>query len=85
MQAIETRYCGPTDFKGSRIIATAAAGHRHVIPYPHELNSDAAHRKAATELAEIMGWLKDGSRLVGGANRRAGFTFVFVDSDGREV
>lgn len=85
MQAIETRYCGPTDYKGSRIIATSADGHRHVISYPHELNQDGAHRKAATELCDVMGWLKDGRRLVGAPNRRAGYTFIFVDQAGNEL
>jgi len=84
MQAIETRYIGPTDYKGSRIVASSADGHRHVLPYPHELNCDAAHRKAATELAEVMGWLRDGRRIVGAPYRR-GWYWVFVDSEGREL
>lgn len=82
LQAIETRYCGPTGLKGSRIIATSADGHRHVLPYPHELSGEAVHRKAATELAEVMGWLRADLRLVGAPNRRAGYTFIFVDASG---
>lgn len=88
MQAIETRYCGPTDYKGSRIIATSADGMRHVIPYPHELNSTDGHRKAATELCELMGWIGKAypnRRLVGAPNRRAGYSYVLVDKEGNEL
>lgn len=81
--AIETRFCGPTDTKGPRVIATTANGQRHVISYVSELSCEAAHRRAATELAESMGWLTDGERLVSGSTKR-GFVFVLIGENRRE-
>lgn len=75
MQAIETRYVGPSNVKGARIIATNPDGKRHVISYPHELSGEACHRKAAEGLRDKMGWT---GRLVGGATKR-GYCFVFVE------
>ncbi len=72
MQTIETRYCGPTNTKGARIIATTASGLRHVILY----RDDGDHAKAATELAESLGWLAD-KKLVCGATR-SGYCFTLV-------
>ena len=70
MQAIQTKYHGPTDVKGSRISATCAAG-RVVVDYDHALNNDQNHKRAAAALLRKLGWvgranvssgtLKDGS------------------------
>ena len=46
MQAIRTQYKGPTDTKGSRIIATSYKV-RSVMSYDHELNLDDNHERAA--------------------------------------
>ena len=46
MQAIRTRYKGPTDTRGSRIIATSYKC-RTIMPYDHELNIDVNHERAA--------------------------------------
>ena len=54
-QAIETRYLGPTNTKGARIKATAAAG-RATVPYDYELDVPDAHRVAADALIAKMGW-----------------------------
>ena len=56
MKAIRTRYHGATNTRGSRIIASDGDGNRASIPYPHELNSEEAHRKAALALCAKMGW-----------------------------
>ena len=56
MKAIKTTYKGPTDRTGSRIIARDGDNNRVTIPYPHELDSEEAHRKAANALCERMGW-----------------------------
>ncbi len=74
MQAIITRYAGPTNTKGGRIIASNPDGKRHVISYPHELNSEQAHRKAAEGLRDKMSWKGE---LIGGGLRR-GYAWVFV-------
>jgi len=79
MQAIETKYLGATDTKGSRIVAVTGSGnHRLTIPYPHELSGEACHRAAAMALADKLGWL-DGRHLISGETRK-GYCFVLVDA-----
>lgn len=55
MQAIETRYHGPTNTRRSRISARCEAG-RISIPYPHELNNEEGHDLAARTLILKLGW-----------------------------
>lgn len=58
MKAIQTHYIGPTNTKGSRIVATAEGGkkpHRLVIPYMHE-DGDGGHARAARLLCVKLGW-----------------------------
>lgn len=73
MQAIRTVYRGPTDTRGSRVVAKSA-GLRTVMPYDYELSSDDNHRRAAelhvtamfpnaaTPAAFVTGTLPDGTR-----------------------
>lgn len=75
MQAIQTRYLKPTDTKGSRIKAWAAAG-SITIGYPHELSGQACHRKAAEALAAKFGW---DTELLGGQLENGDYAFVFVN------
>jgi len=56
MQAITTKFRGPTDRTGSRIVATTEGGHRATVPYDHALRSEEAHKKAAKALMRKMGW-----------------------------
>lgn len=49
MQAIETKYIGPTNHKGSRIKASCERG-SITISYDDALNSDEAHIAAAQAL-----------------------------------
>ncbi len=58
MQAIQTKYLGPTNTRGSRIKAMCGAG-SVTIGYPHELSGQSAHRKAAEALAAKLGWVGD--------------------------
>jgi hypothetical protein len=56
--AIATRYLGPTDTKGGRIVATCRRDcettFRAVVPYSHDLNALENHHVAALEcLARI--------------------------------
>lgn len=70
MQAIRTKFVGPTNFRGARIIATSYQ-YRTVMLYDHELDIDANHERAA-ELHAVKAWtspvrlkagvLPDGSR-----------------------
>lgn len=55
MQAIQTKYHGPTNYNGSRISATCDAG-RVVVPYNHALSIDDNHRAAADTLIRKIGW-----------------------------
>ncbi|RPJ32014.1 MAG: hypothetical protein EHM17_07525 [Verrucomicrobiaceae bacterium] len=75
MQAIQTKYFGPTNTKGSRIKATCAAGSL-TIDYPHELSGQACHRKAAEALAAKLGW-SDHDALLGGQLPDHSYVFVF--------
>jgi hypothetical protein len=87
MQAIVTRYLGPTDTRGSRIKATADAG-SVTIPYPHELSGEAVHRAAAEALLVKLGWDTAHGyrpfRLVGGGLPQASrdsYAFVIVPTE----
>ena len=74
MKAIETKYHGPTDTRGSRITASDSDGNRVSIPYPYELSGEECHRKAARRLCQKMGWK---GRLTGGA-LKSSYVFVFT-------
>lgn len=73
MQAIETEYRGPTNTRGSRIIARAQAG-RISVPYDHALDFDENHDAAARALVVKLGWLGSwvGAQVPNGR-------FVYVD------
>ena len=82
-QAITTRYAGPTNTRGSRIIAKAYGG-SVTIPYPYDLNSEQGHAKAARTLAEKLA--KEGGRgwcgvwVAGGLPDERGNCYVHVDA-----
>jgi hypothetical protein len=73
MKAIRTKYVGPTNYKGSRIIAFDEDGNKVTISYPYELSGEAVHRKAAEVLCAIMGW---SGELISGP-LTWGYLFVF--------
>lgn len=75
MQAIITKYLGPTNTKGSRIKASCAAG-SVTIDYPDELSGIDCHAKAAYALLAKMHW---GYKLVGGQLPSQEYAFVMVD------
>jgi hypothetical protein len=54
-QAIITKYHGPTNTKGGRISAEAAAG-KIYMPYAHELDIEDNHKAAALQLIRKVGW-----------------------------
>lgn len=77
MQAIQTRFLGPTNVKGSRIKAWCDAGVIQ-IPYPHELSGQACHRKAAEALIVKLGWTSPYyGPLLGGHLPNGDHAFVF--------
>jgi hypothetical protein len=58
MNSISTKYVGPTDTRGSRIVAKIAYGltsRTYTYPYQHELSSTANHARAARLTAERLG------------------------------
>lgn len=55
MQAIKTRYIGPTDYRPSRIKASCEAG-SIIIPWPYDLNVNDAHTFAAIQLIKKLNW-----------------------------
>jgi hypothetical protein len=78
MIAIETRYVGPTNTKGSRIIASTVNGQRLTMSTGMMTGSDYDnHKEVAEALATKYRWLYDGTRLVGGGTK-AGYCWVFV-------
>lgn len=78
MQAIVTKYIGPTDTKGARIKATCDAG-SITIDYPHELSGDDVHAKAAMALVRKLGWddaMREKSWACGSLPNQNGYVFV---------
>lgn len=55
MQAIQTKYHGPSNVRGSRFTAKCAAGSISV-DYDHELDSQGNHEAAAQALCNKLGW-----------------------------
>jgi hypothetical protein len=75
MKAIQTKYIGPTNFRGSRIKASDGDKNSITISYPYELSGEDVHRKAAEALRDKMGWT---GNLIGGGLKN-GYVFVFTD------
>ena len=78
MKAIITKYCGPSNCKGSRIKAKAEGVPAIFISYPYALSGEDVHRKAAEELANKYGWLKDYRLVGGGLPDMTGYAFVLI-------
>jgi hypothetical protein len=55
MQAIVTKYLGPTNVRGSRVKATCQARSK-TLTWDDSLNSSANHTAAAKALASELGW-----------------------------
>lgn len=55
MQAIQTKYHGPTNHTGSRFTARCDAG-RVTVPYNHAEGIEENHKRAAATLARKLGW-----------------------------
>jgi hypothetical protein len=66
MQAIVTKYLGPTNYRGARIKATCNAK-SITVSRDRGLNISANHAAAARELALQLGWLTDGWELRSGS------------------
>jgi hypothetical protein len=80
MLAIETRFVGPTNTRGSRIVARVMEQlptRKVTVEYEHGLNADENHRAAAIALIHRMGWTSGngyGAWVMGASER--GYVFV---------
>ena len=75
MKAIQTRYLGPTNVRGSRIKAFAEGGNQLTVSYDHD--SDNPHRDAAVALCKKLGWA---GTLAEGGLPNGDCVFVFCDA-----
>ena len=75
LQAIQTKYIGPRNVRGSRIVAWCDA-RRIVRGYDDSKNAGDNHTQVAAELAHSLDW--DGS-WHGGGLPSGGYCFVQVD------
>lgn len=55
MQAIETRWLGPTNFRGDRVVARCDAK-RIIVPWDYSKNPEKNHRAAARRLIAELEW-----------------------------
>ncbi len=76
MKSIETKYHGPTNFKGARFTATDG-DNRVTVGYDHALNADENHKAAAMALKTKLAW--KGSMQ--GGHTKTGMVFVFADKE----
>lgn len=56
MIAIQTKYLGPTNTKGTRIKAHDGRGNQITVSRDYSVNADENHRLAAIALCEKMKW-----------------------------
>ncbi len=72
MQAIETKFLGPTNYKGSRIKATCSGGSLILSrDFDYEISEN--HKHAAYLLAEQLGW---DVFLIGGELKNGNYVWV---------
>ena len=77
-QAIETKYAGPTNHRGSRIIATTPGGHKHTQQWDYALNIDANHYAAAEALRAKLDW----PAIKAGCSTAKGYAFATSTLEG---
>lgn len=77
-QAIETKWLGPTNYRGARVKASAQAG-SITLPWDHTKDVADNHIAAAQALAAKYGW--EGSYVGGAKADDTGYAFVCL---GRE-
>lgn len=77
-QAIQTKFLGPTNVKGSRVKAWAEAG-SITVSWDYSLDSAGNHRAAAEKLAAKSGWVGEhyGEMVGGSLPGNSGYAFVF--------
>lgn len=76
MQAIRTRFLGPTNTKGARIVVEAFAG-RKVYNWHYGSSDEENHKLAAIKFAISKNWLY--SKMHGGQLKDGSYVFVMED------
>jgi len=76
-QAIETKYHGPTNSRGSRVSVVTGSGIRRSYGWDDGLNPEDNHVAAAVKLAKELGWIKHEHELVTGGSR-GGYVHVIL-------
>jgi hypothetical protein len=74
MKAITVKYHGPSNIRGSRIIASDLDGNRVTLSYDCALSAEDNQRLAAQALCQKMGW--DGTLAHGSIKGAEVFVFV---------
>jgi hypothetical protein len=64
-QAIRTRYLGPTDTKGARVVAETAGGLRLVWAWDYVLDAQRNHEHAVFALVRKLDWGPDTAWCIG--------------------
>jgi hypothetical protein len=85
MQAIVTKYHGPTNTRGSRVTAIADAG-RVTLPWNDALSMEANHDAAALALCAKFGWNVPhyGKYLQrGGMPKSSPYAYCYVSTGGK--
>ena len=65
LQAITTKYLGPTNYRGGRIVATCEAG-KITVNWNYGLNVSDNHKAAMQALASKLDWLDGRKWYYGG-------------------
>lgn len=78
MKAITTKYVGPTNTRGSRVVASDSDGNRASVPYDSSGGREDSYHQAAKALCNKMGW-SGCDRMVSGGTKE-GRVFVFLPS-----
>jgi hypothetical protein len=73
-QAIQTKFHGPTNFRGARVKATADAG-SVTVSWDYGLGIYENHKAAAVALANKYGW---NTNMLGGSLPGKGYAFIQV-------
>jgi hypothetical protein len=79
-QAIVTKFISPTNYRGSRIVASAAAG-KITHNWDYSIGIEANHAAAAMKLVNKFGW--NGNWIGGGMPNDTGY--CFVDQTGADI
>lgn len=82
MQAIETKYLPATNYRGSRVKASAQAG-SVTVPWDYALSVEANHDAAARTLIRKLSWF--GAWVRGARVDDKGNVYVAINGDARSM